>query len=90
MTSIAPNNNAVITKNYLPSVIRCITNEGYDLDDFEISTEQVNGYRNGCFEPQDIVYVFRKSTNIEINYLLEGQPNFTEALCLDLETRTFD
>jgi len=90
MHTITPNDNAVITRNYLPSVIRCLLSEGYKLDDFEISMEQVNGYKNGKLDPKHIIYVFRKSTNVEINYLLEGKPDFSEALCIDLEIGTFN
>ena len=80
----------VITKNYLGNVISCMEREGYDINDFEITTERVNGYNKGRLDPKAIIYVFRKSTGVEVNYVLKGEINFSEALCKDLESRTFD
>ena len=90
MTSIATHNRTLITKNYLHSVIDCIEANGYDLKDFEISTERVQGYKNGRLNPKAIIYVFRLSTEIEKNYVLEGEISFSDALCKDLESQVFD
>lgn len=91
MTSELPTiDRTLITKNYLESVLTCMETKGYDIHDFEITTERVQGYTNGRLDPKAIIYVFRKSTGIEINYPLDGKPNFSEALCTDLKKRTFD
>ncbi len=90
MTSIATHDRTLITKNYLHSVINCIETNGYDLKDFEISTERVQGYTKGKLTPKAIIYVFRASTEIEKNYVLEGDMSFSDALCKDLETQVFD
>lgn len=91
MTSEIPTiDRTLIRKNYLESVITCMEKKGYDMHDFEISTERVQGYTNGRLDPKSIIYVFRISTGIEINYALDGKPNFSEAFCTDLKERTFD
>jgi hypothetical protein len=83
-------NRTLITKNYLGPVITCMEKKGYEIHDFEISTERVQSYTDGHLDPKSIIYVFRISTGIEINYALDGKPNFSEAFCTDLKKRTFD
>ena len=90
MTETATHNRTLITKNYLYSVIGCIEDYGYDLTDFEISTERVQGYKNGRLHPKAIIYVYRISTEIEKNYILEGKISFPNAFCYDLKTRLYD
>ncbi|MEM7401697.1 MAG: hypothetical protein AAF304_07090 [Pseudomonadota bacterium] len=63
---------------------------GYDIKDFEISTERVQGYTKGKLSPKAIIYVFRISTKIEKNYVLDNDPSFSTAFCNDLESRLFD
>ncbi len=90
MNSTPTHDRTLITKNYLHSVIDCIEDNGYDLKDFEISTERVQGYTKGKLSPKAIIYVFRISTKIEKNYELEGKVSFSKALCKDLESQVFD
>ena len=90
MNSIPTHNRTLITKNYLYSIIECIEGNKYDLKDFEISTERVQGYKNGRLNPKAIIYVFRISTGIEKSYVLKGKISFSDALCNDLKMRVFD
>ncbi len=90
MTANDTHNRTLITKNYLHNVILCMKSEGYSLNDFEISTEKVRGYEKGHLSPKAIIYVFRISTGIEKNYVLEGETSFSDALCEDLKSRLFD
>ena len=91
MTSDLPTiDKTLIAKNHLGSVISCMKAKGYDIQDFEISTERVQGYTDGRLDAKAIIYVFRISTGIEINYALNGNPNFSDAFCTDLKNRTFD
>ncbi len=90
MTETATHDRTLITKNYLHSVISCIEDNGYELADFEISTERVQGYKNGRLQPKAIIYVYRISTEIEKNYILEGKVSFPRNFCYDLKSRLFD
>lgn len=90
MNSIPTHNRTLITENYLHFVIDCIKRNGYDLKDFEISTERVQGYTKGKLSPKAIIYVYRISTEIEKNYVLEGELSFSDALCEDLGSQVFD
>ena len=91
MTSELPIiDRTLIRKNYLESVITCMEKNGYDIHDFEITTERVQGYTDGRLDPKAIIYVFRISTGIEVNYTLDGKPNFSDAFCTDLKKRTFN
>lgn len=90
MTANETHIRTLITKNYLHSVIVCMEKEGYSLSDFEITTEKVRGYHKGHLSPKAIIYVFRISTGIEKNYVLEGETSFSVALCKDLKSRLFD
>ena len=67
-----------------------MTSEGYSLNDFEITTEKVRSYHKGELSPKAIIYVFRISTGIEKNYVLEGEHSFSDALCDDLKSRLYD
>lgn len=89
-TLLSTINKTLIAKNHLSSVITCMKAKGYDINDFEISTERVQGYKNGQLDAKAIIYVFRISTGIEINYALNGNPDFSDAFCTDLKKRTFD
>lgn len=90
MTSTSTYDRTLITKNYLHSVIDCIENNGYDLKDFEISTERVQSYTKGKLNPKSIIYVYRISSEIEKNYVLEGGISFSDKLCEDLGSQVFD
>jgi hypothetical protein len=81
---------ALITKNYLGLVINCLEEEGYDFQDFEISSERVNSYTHGLPDPKLILYIFRVSSNIEKNYVVEEDSYFLSTLSEDLKSRTFD
>ncbi len=84
------NDRTLITKNYLGLVIAVMEKKGYDYRDFEISTERVHSYSQGQPDPKYILYVFRVSTGVEKNYLLDNDSNFLDALSKDLKARTFD
>jgi hypothetical protein len=84
------NDRALITKNYLGLVINCLEKEGYDFQDFEISSERVYSYTNGLPDPKLILYVFRVSSKIEKNYVVEDDSYFLNILSDDLKSRTFD
>lgn len=84
------NDIALITKNYLGSVINCIEKKGYTFQEFEISQEHVQSYKNGRPDPKIILYLYRKSSGVEKSYILDNNSNYLDALCKDLKTRTFD
>lgn len=65
MTSTSTYDRTLITINYLHLVIDCIENNGYDLKDFEISTERIQSYTKGKLNPKSIIYVYRISSEIE-------------------------
>lgn len=72
------------------SVIDCIENNGYDLKDFEISTERIQSYTKGKLNQKSIIYVYRISSEIEKNYVFEGGISFSDKLCEDLGSQVFD
>ncbi len=84
------NDRALITKNYLGMVINCLEKKGYNFEDFEISSERVQSYTDGQHDPKFIMYIFRVSSNVEKNYVIDESSNFLDALCKDLKARTFD
>ena len=65
MISTSTYDRTLITINYLHLVIDCIENNGYDLKDFEISTERIQSYTKGKLNPKSIIYVYRISSEIE-------------------------
>ena len=80
----------VLTDNYLVSVIECIEKHGYSLDDFEFFTQRTQAYSQGKLDPKSIVYVYRISTGIEINYVLGKDLDFSKSFCEDLKSGEFD
>ena len=80
----------LLTENYLVAVIKCIEHHGYELDDFEFSTQRTHGYTKGILDPKAIVYVLRISTGIEMNYVLGEESNFSNSFCNDLISGVFD
>lgn len=84
------NDRTLITKNYLGLVIACMESKGYDFSDFEISTERFQSYTEGQPAPKAILYVFRVSSGVEKNYVLDENSEFLDALCKDLKAKTFD
>lgn len=90
MPELEMNDRALITKNYLGMVINCLEKKGYDFEDFEISSERVHSYTDGQPDPKFIMYIFRVSSNIEKNYVVDEGSSFLDALSKDLRTRTFD
>ena len=80
----------LLTENYLVAVINCIENHGYDVADFEFSTQRTHSYTKGVLDPKAIVYVCRISTGIEMNYVLGEGPDFSGLFCDDLIKGTFD
>ncbi len=84
------NDRALITKNYLGMVISCMERKGYDFQDFEITSERVHSYKDGKPDSKFILYIFRVSSNVEKNYVVDEDSSFLDALCKDLIARTFD
>ena len=80
----------LLTKRYLTDVITCIENCGYDVEDFEFSTQRIKGYKRGYLNPKAIVYARRLSTGIEKSYILGGDPDFSMEFCDDLQAGLFD
>ena len=80
----------LLTNNYLVAVINCIENHGYSIDDFEFSTQRTHSYTKGNLDPKAIVYVFRISTGIEMNYVLGEELDFSNQFCEDLSKGVFD
>ena len=80
----------LLTDNYLVDVIECIEKYGYNLEDFEFSTQRTLAYKKGKIDPKAIVYAFRISTGIEMNYVLGEDPGFSIQFCNDLKSGTFD
>lgn len=90
MPGLEMNDRALITKNYLGMVINCLEKKGYDFQDFEISSEHVQSYTEGRHDPKFILYIFRVSSNVEKNYVVDDNSDFLGVLCRDLKARTFD
>lgn len=80
----------LITKNYLGLVINCMEKKGYNFQEFEISQEHVQSYIGGRPDPKFILYVFRASSGVEKNYILDNKSKYLDTLCEDLKARTFD
>ena len=74
----------LLTENHLIKVITCIEKHGYEVDDFEFSTQRLHGYRKGMFDPKAVVYACRVSTRIEKSYVLGDEPDFSVSFCDDL------
>lgn len=79
----------LLTTNYLVAVIECIEDQGYNLEDFEFSTQRTLGYKKGKIDPKAIVYACRISTGIEISYVLGEGPDFSNQFCDDLAEGKF-
>jgi len=80
----------LLNENHLISVVTCIEKLGYEVDDFEFSSQRSHGYTKGVMDPKAVVYVCRCSTRIEKNYILNGDYKFSTAFCTDLESGEFD
>ena len=80
----------LLTERYLINVVKCIEDQGLDLDDFEFSTQRTNSYEKGILNPKAVVYVCRLSTGIEMTYLLSEELNFSDTFCQDLKMGVYD
>ncbi len=80
----------LLTENYILKVVRCMERHGYDVDDFEFSTQRIHGFIESKFEPKAIVYVYRVSTKTEKSYVLGEEPDFDVLFCADLENNVYD
>lgn len=47
----------LLTERYLINVIKCIEDQGLDLDDFEFSTQRTNSYEKGKLNLKAVAYV---------------------------------
>ncbi|QMU60877.1 MAG: hypothetical protein GKR92_03875 [Gammaproteobacteria bacterium] len=79
----------LLTDNFLIAIITCIEEHGYNVDDFEFSTQRTQSYKQGILDPTAVVYASRISTGVEKSYVLEGQVKFSDAFCADLTTGFF-
>lgn len=80
----------LLTENYLVAVIQCIEKYGYNLDDFEFSTQRTQSYKQGILDPKAVVYASRISSGIEISYVIGDKPDFSTAFCADLKSGLFE
>jgi len=80
----------LLTQRYLIDVITCIEKHGYDVEDFEFSTQRTNSYKQGNLDPKAIVYAHRVSTGVEISYILGDYPDFSTEFCDDLQAGLFE
>ena len=80
----------LLTDNYLIAVVDCIEQHGYELEDFEFSTQRTQGYKKGILNPKDIVYASRISSGVEKSYILDENRNFSNEFCSDLESGFFE
>lgn len=80
----------LLTHESLIGVITSIEEHGYDLDDFEFSTQHTQSYKQGYLNPKVIMYAYRISTGIEISYILGCDPEFTKAFTDDLNAGFFE
>lgn len=80
----------LLTKNHLIDVISCIEKHGYDLEDFEFSTQRTQSYKQGILDPKAVIYAYRISTGIEISYIFGDDPNFSTAFADDLRAGFFE
>ena len=80
----------LLTDNYLIAVVNCIENHGYEIEDFEFSTQRTHSYKKGVLDPKAIVYVCRISTGVEMNYVLGEDCDFSNEFCMDLNKGLFD
>ena len=80
----------LLTDNYLIAVVGCIETNGYDVDDFEFSTQRTHSYKEGVLDPKAIVYVCRISTGVEMTYILGDDPGFSDQFCDNLKSGVFD
>ncbi len=80
----------LLTDNFLIAVVDCIEQHGYELEDFEFSTQRTQGYKKGILNPKDIVYASRISTGVEKSYILDENTNFSNEFCDDLQSGFFE
>ena len=80
----------LLTENHLINVTTCIEKLGYEVDDFEFSTQRSHGYKQGFFDPKAVVYICRVSTRIEKSYILRDEPNFSALFCNDLKAGVYN
>ena len=80
----------LLTDNYLIAVVDCIEQHGYELEDFEFSTQRTQGYKKGILNPKDIVYASRISSGVEKSYILDEDTNFSNEFCSDLESGFYE
>ena len=80
----------LLTDNYLIDVILCVEQNGFDLEDFEFSTQRSHSYKKGNLDLKAVVYACRISTGIEIRYILGDDPDFSTAFASDLKAGLFE
>ena len=80
----------ILTYNHLSKIINCIQKLGYEINDFEFSTQKSQSYIDGICYPTSVIYVFRNSTKIEMSYVIGCKTDFTNWICEDLTHGVFN
>ena len=80
----------LLTDSYLIEVVTCIEKHGFDVEDFEFTTQRTQGYKRGVLNPKDVVYASRISSGVEKSYILDENSNFSKEFCDDLSSGFFE
>lgn len=80
----------LLNDKHLIDIITYIKKHGYDLKDFEFSTQRTHSYKQGTLNPKAVIYVSRISTGVEISYVLGNDPDFSMAFWDDLKAGIFE
>lgn len=81
---------SLLTHKHLINVINRIEKHGFDIEDFEFSTQRINSYKQGCLDPKAVVYAHRVSTGVEISYILDEGCDFSVEFADDLQAGLFE